>query len=550
MTPTVRGAGDRGPDADTAEGSDEPWWKTAVLYQIYPRSFADADGDGVGDLLGVIGHLDHLEWLGVDGLWLSPITPSPNADWGYDVSDFCAVHPDFGTLDDLDRLVAEAGRRGIRILLDLVPNHTSDQHPWFLEAASSRVAGRRDWYVWADAKPDGSPPNNWVSSFGGPAWTLHPDTGQCFLHNHLEQQPDLNWWNDDVRDAFDGILRFWLDRGVAGFRVDVCNIIVKDADLRDNPPATEDDDFEAQMFGQRPVYNANRPEVHEVIRRWRALTETYPGGGVLIGETPVPVDDLVSYYGSGDELHLAFNFPLISAPFEAPALRAVVEATEAALPPEAWPAWTGSNHDMFRFPTRWAADDPRRTRVALLMLLCLRGTPVLYQGDEIGLGDVTLAQEDLRDPLGVRYWPYYAGRDAARTPIPWRPGPGGGFTAAGVRPWLPLGDVEATNVERQRSDPDSMLHLARDLIALRRTSADLRLGRYRTIDAPDGMWAWSRGDRVVVALNLTDDVVHLPGVEGAVRLGTDRRRDGETIGGGLRLGAWEGLVVERSAPSG
>ena len=364
MNPTVRGAEDRGRQAETTEGSDEPWWKTAVLYQVYLRSFADADGDGVGDLRGLIGHLDHLEWLGVDGLWLSPVTPSPNADWGYDVSDFRAVHPDFGTLDDLDRLVAEAGRRGIRILLDLVPNHTSDEHPWFLEAASSRLAERRDWYVWADAKPDGSPPNNWVSSFGGPAWTLHPDTGQYFLHNHLERQPDLNWWNDEVRDAFDGILRFWLDRGVAGFRIDVCNIIIKDADLRDNPPATEDDDFEAQMFGQRPVYNANRPEVHEVIRRWRALTETYPGGGVLIGETPVPVDDLVSYYGSGDELHLAFNFPFISAPFDAPALRAVVEATEAALPAGAWPAWTGSNHDMFRFPTRWAGDDPRRARVA------------------------------------------------------------------------------------------------------------------------------------------------------------------------------------------
>ena len=550
MTPTVRGADDRGRRAETTEGSDEPWWKTAVLYQVYLRSFADADGDGVGDLRGLIGHLDHLAWLGVDGLWLSPVTPSPNADWGYDVSDFRAVHPDLGTLDDLDGLVAEAAQRGIRILLDLVPNHTSDEHPWFLEAASSRLAERRDWYVWADAKPDGSPPNNWVSSFGGPAWTLHPDTGQFFLHNHLERQPDLNWWNDEVRDAFDGILRFWLDRGVAGFRIDVCNIIIKDADLRDNPPATEDDDFEAQMFGQRPVYNANRPEVHDVIRRWRALTETYPGDGVLIGETPVPVDDLVSYYGSGDQLHLAFNFPLISAPFEAAALRGVVEATEAALPAGAWPAWTGSNHDMFRFPTRWAGDDPRRTRVALLMLLCLRGTPVLYQGDEIGLGDVTLTHEDLRDPLGVRYWPYYAGRDAGRTPMQWRPGPGGGFTAAGVRPWLPLGDAEATNVERQRSDPDSILHLARDLIALRRTTADLRLGRYRTLDAPDGVWVWSRGDRVVVALNLTDDEVDLPGVEGVVRLGTDRRRDGETISAGLRLGAWEGLVVERSVPSG
>ena len=551
MNPTVRGAEDRGRQAETTEGSDEPWWKTAVLYQVYLRSFADADDDGVGDLRGLIGHLDHLEWLGVDGLWLSPVTPSPNADWGYDVSDFRAVHPDFGTLDELDRLVAEAGRRGMRILLDLVPNHTSDEHPWFLEAASSRLAERRDWYVWADAKPDGSPPNNWVSSFGGPAWTLHPDTGQYFLHNHLERQPDLNWWNDEVRDAFDGILRFWLDRGVAGFRIDVCNIIIKDADLRDNPPATEDDDFEAQMFGQRPVYNANRPEVHEVIRRWRALTETYTRRRGPDRRDARP--------GRRPGLLLRVRRTSCTSPSTSPSSarpsthpRCVRSSRRPRRPCPPGPGRPGPAPTTTCSASRPAG--PATTRDApasrLLMLLCLRGTPVLYQGDEIGLGDVTLAQEDLRDPLGVRYWPYYAGRDAGRTPMPWRPGPGGGFTAAGVRPWLPLGDTEASSVERQRSDPDSMLHLARDLIALRRTTADLRLGRYRTLGAPDGAWAWSRGDTVVVALNLTDDEVDLPGVEGVVRLGTDRRRDGETISAGLRLGAWEGLVVERSVPSG
>jgi alpha-glucosidase len=303
----------------------EPWWKSGVLYQIYPRSFADANGDGVGDLAGIIEHLDHLKWLGIDGIWLSPITVSPNADWGYDVADFCAVDPELGTIDDVDRLIAEAGLRGIRVLMDIVPNHTSDQHPWFLDSRSSRTANHREWYVWADPKPDGSAPNNWVSSFGGSAWTFDEATGQSFLHNHLSEQPDLNWWNDDVRETFDGIFRFWCDRGVAGFRIDVCNIIIKDAELRDNPVATEDDDFEAQMFGQRAVYNANRPEVHEVLRRWRILADSYEEPRLLIGETPVPVERLAEFYGDGnDELQLAFNFNFISASFDSSVMRTIV----------------------------------------------------------------------------------------------------------------------------------------------------------------------------------------------------------------------------------
>jgi alpha-glucosidase len=526
-----------------AAGAEGSWWASGVLYQIYPRSFADSNGDGVGDVPGIIEHLDHLEWLGVDGVWLSPVTRSPNADWGYDVSDFTAVDPEFGTLEDVDRLIAEAGRRGIRVLLDLVPNHTSDQHPWFVESRSSRAAARRDWYVWADAKPDGSPPNNWVSSFGGPAWTPDPATGQSYLHNHLAEQPDLNWWNEEVRAAFDAIMRFWCDRGVAGFRIDVCNVIIKDALLRDNPPATEEDDFEAQMFGQRSVYNTNRPEVHDVIRRWRTLADTYGEPRVLVGETPVAVDELALYYGNGrDELHLAFNFPFISAPLEASALRVIVEQTEAALPPGAWPAWTGSNHDMFRFATRWAGDDPRKVRAALLMLLSLRGTPVLYQGDEIGLPTTPVPHEEMRDPLGVRYFPYYEGRDAARTPMQWSDTPGGGFTDPGVRPWLPFGDVHAFNVESQRAAPDSVLTLTRALIALRRQEADLRTGSYRTRPAPEGVWAWNRGDGHVVALNMTDEPVVLPDVEGTVLIGSGDFRTGEPVAGTLGLAPWEGVI--------
>jgi len=525
--------------------SGPPWWMTAVLYQIYPRSFADSNGDGAGDIPGIIDHLDHLEWLGVDGIWLSPITVSPNADWGYDVADFCAVQPDLGTMEDFDRLVDRATSRGIRVLVDLVPNHTSERHPWFVNSRSSRTAAMRDWYVWADPTPDGLPPNNWVSSFGGPAWTLDPATGQYYLHNHLSEQPDLNWWNDDVRQAFDAILRFWLDRGVAGFRIDVCNVIVKDALLRDNPPATEDDDFDAQLFGQRPVYNGNRPEVHEVIRRWRRLTESYDPAGVLIGETPVKVDALAAYYGDGsDELHLAFNFPFITAPFDPDTLQRIVEDIERLLPPGAWPAWTGSNHDMSRFSTRWAGGDPRRIRAALLMLLCLRGTPVLYQGDEIGLGDIPVAHDDMRDPLGVRYWPAYDGRDAMRTPMPWRSGPGGGFTDPDARPWLPLGDTGTCNVDDQRSDPESTLSWTRHLITMRRRMPELQTGRYESIASPDGVWAWRRGERVVVVLNLCDGNAVVDGIEGTIRICTDRARQSELLSGGLRLSGWEGLVAE------
>jgi alpha-glucosidase len=523
--------------------ADAPWWVSGVLYQIYPRSFADTDGDGMGDLPGIIDHLDHLEWLGIDGVWISPITRSPNADWGYDVSDFCAIEPDLGTLDDVDRLIAEAARRGIRVLMDLVPNHTSDQHPWFLDSRSSRQSEKRDWYVWADATADGSPPNNWVSSFGGPAWTADQATGQSYLHNHLSAQPDLNWWNEEVRAAFDEIMEFWLARGVAGFRIDVCNVIIKDAALRDNPAATEDDDFEAQLFGQRAVYNTNRPEVHDVIRRWRALVDTYPEPKALLGETPVAVPELAAYYGDGrDELHLAFNFPFISSPVDPDALRAVVEQTEAALPPGAWPVWTGSNHDMFRFPTRWADDDPRKVRAALLMLLSLRGTPFLYQGDEIGLGNTKLTEADMRDPLGVRYWPYYEGRDAGRTPMPWRDVSGGGFTAPGVRPWLPLGDVHACNVEDQRADPGSVLNLTRALIGLRRQEADLHAGAYRARPAPPGVWAWSRGARHFVVINMADAATSVPDVAGTVRIGTLGSRAGEVVDGTLELGPWEGII--------
>jgi alpha-glucosidase len=529
--------------------SERVWWRDGVHYQIYPRSFADSDGDGVGDLRGIIEHLDHLAWLGIDGVWLSPIMVSPDADWGYDVADYTDVQPGLGTLADVDELIAEADRRGLKIILDLVPNHTSDQHAWFRESRSSRDNPKRDWYVWADPKPDGSPPNNWLSTFGGPAWTLDDTTGQCYLHNFTAQQPDLNWWNDDVRDEFDRILRFWFDRGVAGFRIDVAHAIVKDRQLRDNPPVTEDDHYMHQLLGQRPVYTQCRPEVHDVHRRWRRLADSYYPPRMLVGETYVfDVPTVASFYGAGDELHLAFNIPLLHTPFETDALRAVIEETEAEVPPGSWPVWTAGNHDTSRYPTRWADGDAAKTRCALMMILTLRGTTFLYYGDEIGMPDTDVADERLRDPVGIRFHPV-AGRDPERTPMHWDATPGGGFsTDPTVEPWLPYGDSDACNVEDQRGDPDSMLSLCRDLIGLRDAVPDLRSGAYASIaSAPKGVLAWRRGDRIVVALNLAGTPAQLDDVTGIVRVGTRRDRDGERVDGTLDLDAWEGAVVWRDA---
>jgi alpha-glucosidase len=505
-------------------GVRDSWWREGVLYQVYVRSFADSNGDGVGDLPGLTGRLDHLQWLGVDGIWLSPTMPSPNADWGYDVADYLDVHPELGTLADLDRLIAEAGRRGIRVLLDLVPNHTSDRHPWFLDSRSAREAARRDWYVWVDAGPDGSPPNGWTSVFDGPAWTLDSRTGQYYLHQFLAEQPDLNWWSDDVRGAFDEILTFWFDRGIAGFRIDVAHSIVKDRELR-----TLD----------------TQAEVHDVLRRWRRLADAREPQRVLLGETHVrELELMASFYGGGeDELHLAFNFPFVYSDLDA-SLAGVVAATQRLLPAAAWPVWTGSNHDAGRFPTRWCAGDDRRTRLALLLLLALRGTPVLYYGDEIGMTEVELRPEQLRDPVGLRRWPQDAGRDPMRTPMHWSAEAGAGFTDPGAVPWLPLGDHVARNVADQRDDPASVLSFTRELIALRRRLPALRGGAYRRLESPAGTWAWQRDESVTVALNLSDRRVVLQGVSGTVAAASAGRRANERLDGELALDGWEGVVVE------
>ena len=506
----------------TSERSGEtgqPWWSEGVLYQVYPRSFADGNGDGIGDLPGITSKLDYLEWLGVDGVWLNPIHPSPNVDWGYDVSDYTDVHPDFGTRADLERLVSEAERRSIRVLLDLVPNHTSDRHPWFRE--------RPDFYVWADAVP-----NNWRAAFGGgSAWTLDPGRGRYYLHNFAPEQPDLDWWNPDVRAEFEHILRFWFDRGVAGFRIDVAHALIKDRELRDDTPATEDDDVEALKHGLRRDFSMNRPETHAIFRDWRRLADSYEPPRVLLGEVYVlDVARWARYYGTGsNELNLAFNIAFVHADLDAEEMRGIVAATESALPPVAWPCWTGSNHDAGRLATRWCGGDDSLARCALMMLVTLRGTPCLYFGDELALRDGRVPPERVRD---VAEPP----RDPCRTPMPWTRE--GGWSD----PWLPLEDT-SRNVEDQRSEAGSTLHFTRDLLALRRRLPELRRGAYAEMQAPAGVWAWRRGDGVVVALNLGAEQTEIEGVEGEVLLSTTQGRESEPVMGRLPLGAAEGVVV-------
>ncbi|MGH2411424.1 MAG: alpha-amylase family glycosyl hydrolase, partial [Chloroflexota bacterium] len=372
------------------------WWQTGVIYQIYPRSFMDANGDWTGDLAGIHQRLDYLQWLGVDALWLSPIYPSPMADFGYDVANYVDVDPLFGDLGDFDRLLAEVHQRGMRLLLDFVPNHTSDQHPWFVASRASRENPKRDWYIWGDPMPNGGPPNNWTSFFGGDAWTLDPTTGQYYLHLFDYRQPDLNWRNPEVRAAMYDAMRFWMERGVDGFRVDVMWLMIKDAQLRDNPPNPSWNIGDSPNTRQIMHYSADQPETHQIVREMRALLDSY-GERVLIGEIYLPLPRLLTYYGDNlDEAHLPFNFQLVRLPWQAAVVRQAVEDYEAALPRGAWPNWVLSNHDNSRIASRFS---PAQARVAQMLLLTLRGTPTCYYGDELGMRDGVIPPELEVDPL-------------------------------------------------------------------------------------------------------------------------------------------------------
>jgi alpha-glucosidase len=523
------------------------WWQGAVVYQLYVRSWADTTGDGYGDLAGVIAKLDYLSWLGVDGIWLSPTMPSPDEDWGYDVSDYRGVHPELGTLADLDRLIAEAGQRGLRVLLDLVPNHTSSAHPWFVEASGAADSKLRNYYVWADPAPGGGPPNNWLDQTGRPAWTLDEARGQYYLHNFLPSQPDLNWWEPAVHEEFRQILRFWFDRGVAGFRIDVAHGLYKDAKLRDNPPLPVASPLTGR-FGLLPKYNANRPETHAVFAGWRRIADSYPAPKLLLGETWVgDFARLAEYYGHDDELQLAFNFPFVFAGFTGSELAGIVGATLEALPGAACPVWTGSNHDVGRFPTRWCGGDERKVRLALLILATLPGTAVLYYGDEIGMTDVDVPPELRRDKMTWDSPAAQVNRDRARTPMQWDGSPGGGFTAPGVTPWLPAGDTAARNVTGQQADRGSVLWLCRDLISLRRAEFRGRIASYQAAPAAAGQWIYRVGG-LLVAANFTDQASACDEVLGPVLLssaGTVRAEEARVV-----LQPWEGIIARQAVSPG
>jgi alpha-glucosidase len=528
------------------------WWQRGVVYQIYPRSFQDSDGDGVGDLAGILARVDYLAWLGVDAVWLSPIFPSPMADFGYDVADYVDVDPLFGSLADLDALLAALHARGIRLLLDFVPNHTSERHPWFVESRSSRSAPKRAWYIWRDARPDGSPPNGFVAAFGGPAWEWDPGTGQYYFHSFLKEQPDLDWLNPEVRAAMTDVLRFWFERGIDGFRIDVITFLGKQAPLVPLPDdASVDltvahDPVRAERARAQQVWG-DEPTTHELVAAIRAVSDHYEDR-VLVGEIYEPLERLVVYYGSaGDGLHLPFNFQLITLPWEAAAIGSAIDRYEALLPASAWPNWVLGNHDKPRIATRAGEG---QARVAAMLLLTLRGTPTIYYGDELGMPNVAISHEQERDPAGIRE-PGQS-RDPARTPMRWDASATSGFTTG--RPWLPMGPrVAELNVQAERADPGSVLNLYRGLLELRRAEPALSIGEYRGLGVSGDVLAYERASaagRFLIVLNLGPEGASLPGsaqsLRGRVELATDLLDAGAPFDGRVPLPGNRGLIVRLS----
>ena len=514
-----------------------------MIYQVYPRSFLDTDGDGVGDLPGILARLDYIAALGVDAIWISPFFKSPMADFGYDIADQRAVDPMFGTLDDFDRLLAKAHSLGLKVMIDQVFSHTSDQHEWFRESRQDRDNPKADWYVWADAREDGTPPNNWLSLFGGVAWQWEPRRGQYYLHNFLPSQPDLNFHHPDVRAAQLANVRFWLDRGVDGLRLDAINFCFHDALLRDNPPKPPELRVGRGFSADNPYafqyhwHNNTQPENLGFLGELRALMDRY-GDVAALGEisSEDSLATMAEYVGDA-RLHMGYSFELLTDDRSAAYVRATVETLEAKMP-HGWPCWALSNHDVRRAVTRWGGDAPHPMLARqLLALVCsLRGSVCLYQGEELGLPEAEVPFEALQDPYGKAFWPNFKGRDGCRTPMPWTDAPGAGFSSGA--PWLPVPQAHrARNAEAQARDPGSVLNAARAFLAWRKTQPALVEGAIRFVDAPPQVLAFVRehaGQRLLVAFNLSAAAVEwslpmaakvlpMPGVD-AAQIHGDRLR--------------------------
>jgi alpha-glucosidase len=523
---------------------DSAWWKSAVIYQIYPRSFQDSNGDGIGDLRGIIRRLPYLAELGVDAVWLSPIFPSPMADFGYDVANYVDIDPVFGTLADFDEFVARCHAANVRVLLDLVPNHTSDQHPWFITSRSSRDNPRRNWYLWQNPAPTGAEPNNWLSEFGGSAWAFDPPTGQYYYHAFLKQQPDLNWRNPEVRQAIYDVMRFWLRRGVDGFRVDVLWHLIKDERLRNNPANPNFKPGMPPHHALLPLYTTDRPEMEVVVAQMRRVVDEFDDR-ILIGEIYLPIEKVVKYYGRDlDGVHLPFNFSLLSAAWNGETIAGLVKDYEAALPPEGWPNWVLGNHDRPRIAGRVGRE---QARVAAMLLFTLRGTPTVYYGDEIGMSEAAIPADRVRDPFQKNLPNLNVGRDGSRTPMQWSELAYAGFSEA--EPWLPVApDFSRKNVEAERDDPRSMLNLYHRLIALRGSRRALTAGSYRPIVSNPSLLVFMRegdNDRVIIALNLGNQPAKFAreNLAGEILISSCLDRAGEKAHGAVDLRANEGVVI-------
>jgi alpha-glucosidase len=528
--------------------SERLWWQDGAIYQVYPRSFQDSNGDGIGDLAGIESRLDYLVELGVQAIWISPFYPSPMADFGYDVADYTGVDPIFGTLEDFDRLIAAVHARGLKLILDFVPNHSSDQHPWFLESRSSRTNPKRDWYLWRDPAPGGGVPNNWMSNFGGSGWTFDETTGQFYYHSFLKEQPDLNWHNPEVRQAVYDAMRFWLDRGVDGFRMDVIWLLVKDKEFRNNPPNPEWTPGASDFWSVLPAYTADQPETHAIVAEMRGVVDQY-SERVLIGEIYLPVSNLVQYYGT--ELkgaQMPFNFHLIQTEWNADHIAALIREYEAALPEGAWPNWVMGNHDQSRVASRIGK---AQARAAAMLLLTLRGTPTLYYGEELQMSNGRIAPDQVQDPAEKHQPGIGMGRDPERTPMLWDGSEGAGFTTG--KPWLPINpDYRETNVAVEAADERSPLSMYRKLLALRRKHPALHAGAIHDVKAESGVLSYIRSfldpesgalEQFQILLNMTSDIQTVPCEPGHIVLTTILDGDGAPVGGPMVVESGEGLLV-------